>query len=403
MIIIISMKTNQYENVFQPYNGIIGIVNSGCSCYLNSMLQCLSKTTQFSSIFLNDNQEDKNSWIYNVNEKEDSKFIYEFKDLIKVLWNHRVNNDTEKLEIINDKKDLEKDDSINIKNLEVIIKEKYPYLFEPPFQQDSSEVLIYLLECIHNGLSKEVDMKIISQNTPRCDLEKLQIKAYETYMEYFKKDYSLIVKLFYGISISIIRVNGRNIESTKFDTYSMFPLSIPQKLKIDEEIEIEYCSLHDCFMENQKPDYLDGDNKWYHEGTDMKYDATKVSKIFKPPPILVLHLKRYGYMEREVNGKTVLDYNIPIKNNTLVKFPFDLNISKYIYNKNVLDNPSDCLYELYATSNHLGSPHGGHFFANCKIEDKWFCYDDDNVNLIDKPEKIINNRALVLFYRRKNL
>ena len=50
-----------------------------------------------------------------------------------------------------------------------------------------------------------------------------------------------------------------------------------------------------------------------------------------------------------------------------------------------------------------GVPQGGHFFANCKIEDKWFTYDDSDVQEIEDPKVIVNNRALVLFYRKKNL
>lgn len=402
------VKSLSFEDIFKKRNGIIGINNSGCSCYLNSIIQCLSKTIPFSKIFINDDINDKNSWIRNINEKEDNKFVREFSTLIKVLWNvksdnedNEDNDDNNSLKFINTK-DNQVYNSINIRSLELIIKQKYPYLFEPPFQQDSSEVLIYLLESIHNGMSREVEMSIANVE-PKNKLEKLFIESHKSFINFFRKDYSPIIDLFYGTNISTIRVNNSTIESNTYDMCSMFPVIIPD-LETKENENFPRCSLDDCFKETQIAENLDGENQWYHEGTNKKYDATKQIKIFKPPKILVLHIKRYGFLKKkDNNGKVSFDYNFPVKNNTLINFPFDLNISPYLYHKDCVSNKEDCLYELYATSNHKGVPQGGHFFANCKIEDKWFTYDDNDVQEIQDPKVIINNRALVLFYRKKNL
>lgn len=388
------------DNIFKKENGIIGIKNPGCSCYLNSIIQCLSKTIPFSKIFLDDNVENKKSWVNHINEKEDNTFVNEFNTLIKVLWN--VKSEDNKLEFINTpEKNIYS--SISIKKLEHIIKNKYPYLFEPPFQQDSSEVLIYLIESIHNGMSREVDMNINIKNTPRTKLEKLFVESHKSFINFFKKDYSQIIDLFYGTNISTIRANNTNIESNTFDMFSMYPLIIPD-IEIKEDENFARCSIDDCFKETQVAEKLEDDNQWYHEESNQKYNATKQIKIFKPPKILVLHIKRYGYLKKkDDNGNIIYDYNFPVKNNTLIDFPFELNIAPYLYHQDCVSNKNDCVYELYATSNHKGVPQGGHFFANCKIEDKWFSYDDDDVQEIDDPKVIINNRALVLFYKRKDL
>ena len=402
--VIPNTSTLSFEQIFKQENGIFGIKNSGCSCYLNSIIQCLSKTVPFSKIFINDDMDDTKSWIRNINETEDKKFVKEFNTLIKVLWNIERENEDEddsSLKFINTK-DNKVYNSINIRGLELIIKQKYPYLFEPPFQQDSSEVLIYLLESIHNGMSREVEMSIASI-TPKNKLEKLTIESHKSFINFFQKDYSPIIDLFYGSNISTIRVNDSNIESNTYDMCSMFPLIIPD-LEPKENENFPRCSFDDCFKETQIAENLDGENQWYHEGTDKKYDATKQIKIFKPPKILVLHIKRYGFLKKkDENGKEIMDYNFPIKNNTLINFPFDLNITPYIYHKDCVLDKRDCLYELYATSNHKGNPQNGHFFANCKIEDKWYTYDDEDVQEIDDQQIIINNRALVLFYKRKDL
>jgi ubiquitin C-terminal hydrolase len=391
------MENTEYINsLFVINNGKIGIRNAGCSCYLNSILQCFSRTIDFAKIFVSNDKDDNNSWSNNINPNhDDGDFVREFNTLVKVLWNTSVDvNERTRLIHINTPEET-KYTSISVNRINLLLKKKYPYLFEPPFQQDSSEVLIYLLECLHNGMSRQINIDY-DENMPN----KLLLESIKSYKKHFEKDYSILVDLFYGTSISTIKVDGTDIQSNMFDMFSMYPLIIPDtNLKTGKRFK--QCSLYDCFDESQSSERLCDNNKWYHEETDQKYNASKQIHIFKPPKILVLHLKRYGYLKNtDANGKVTYDYNKPTKNITIVNFPFELDIKNHVYDLECLDNENETKYNLYATSNHMGVPQGGHFFANCKVGDQWLCYDDDNVTEIKDPKEIVNNRALVLFYRQ---
>ena len=62
------------------------------------------------------------------------------------------------------------------------------------------------------------------------------------------------------------------------------------------------------------------------------------------------------------------------------------------------------LYELYAVSSHMGTNfENGHYFSNCKIGDKWYVFNDDVISKINNISEIINNRAYILFYKRKTI
>ena len=59
------------------------------------------------------------------------------------------------------------------------------------------------------------------------------------------------------------------------------------------------------------------------------------------------------------------------------------------------------LYDLYAVSQHIGNYGGGHYTAACKNYDKWYLFNDDDVNEINDENEIQNNTAYILFYKKK--
>ena len=82
--------------------------------------------------------------------------------------------------------------------------------------------------------------------------------------------------------------------------------------------------------------------------------------------------------------------------------------------KYLLDNKEkEYIYDLYATSNHKGDMHGGHYTACCKNnikqiglnrssldndEDKWYQFNDSNYESISEAE-LVDSSAYILFYR----
>ena len=80
----------------------------------------------------------------------------------------------------------------------------------------------------------------------------------------------------------------------------------------------------------------------------------------------------------------------------MVSFPVnDLDLQKYCigYDK---DNSK---YELYGICNHSGMLTGGHYYAFCKNNDKWYKFNDSDVSEISESQ-VVTSSAYCLFYRK---
>ena len=63
---------------------------------------------------------------------------------------------------------------------------------------------LILSEMFHNATCKEVTCDITGK--PRNDFDKMALEAYKNYKEFFKNDYSEIVKLFYGQDLQELKL-----------------------------------------------------------------------------------------------------------------------------------------------------------------------------------------------------
>ena len=123
-------------------------------------------------------------------------------------------------------------------------------------------------------------------------------------------------------------------------------------------------------------------------------EAQKRMKIKKPPNILVIHLKRFKYIEQLQRYKK-LSYR--------VVFPLELKLL------NTVDN-SDLEYSLFAVVVHVGSgPNHGHYISLVKSHNHWLFFDDENVEMTDEsmvqaffgsPQEFSGNtdNGYILFY-----
>ena len=86
------------------------------------------------------------------------------------------------------------------------------------------------------------------------------------------------------------------------------------------------------------------------------------------------------------------------KNNKKINFPIEnLDMCSFL----VGPFKDNSIYDLYAVSQHIGNYGGGHYTAACKNYDKWYLFNDDDVNEIDDENEIQNNTAYILFYKKK--
>ena len=148
----------------------------------------------------------------------------------------------------------------------------------------------------------------------------------------------------------------------------------------DQEINI-----YDCFKKFVKEEILEEHNEWFCSKCKEHQRASKKIDIYKAPPILIIHLKRFSN-------------NSKIDN--VVRFPIsDLDIREFVEEAKP---DEEYKYDLFAIANHYGSMGFGHYvaFAKNHFTNRWHEFNDSSVS--DKREDdLVSSSAYVLFYRKK--
>jgi ubiquitin carboxyl-terminal hydrolase 8 len=243
-------------------------------------------------------------------------------------------------------------------------------------QNDLPEFMLFLIDCFHTALSREIKMTI--SGNAENETDKIAVQCFEMIKNMYSKEYSEIWNLFYAVHVSEITCleTGKQIKITP-EPYFMIDLPIPENNKSP--------TLIDCFNLYVEGEVLDGDNGWYNDETKERIDIKKRIQFWSFPNILVIDLKRFNARFQ--------------KNQVLVTFPFDnLDLSEYVigYKKNIYN------YELYGVCNHSGGVMGGHYTAYVKnANGKWYHFNDTSVSEVGITESIISPKAYVLFYRKK--
>ena len=144
------------------------------------------------------------------------------------------------------------------------------------------------------------------------------------------------------------------------------------------------CNLNECLELFLKPEEMTGESKWKCPKCKQYRNAIKKIDIWKLPPLLIIHLKRFKYhgVWRD-KITTMVDY--PIEN---------LNLDSYVVNK------AQSNYRLYAISNHSGNLDGGHYTAMCRnfLYEQWFKFDDSGVKEINDLSALESPTSYILFY-----
>jgi ubiquitin carboxyl-terminal hydrolase 2/21 len=341
---------------FDKYNnkGLSGLVNLGNTCFLNSCMQVISHTYELNQLL------DKEIYKKRLKNIYDSALLIEWDNLRKNLWKENAVVSPGKF----------------IKTVQKLAHVKKQDLFTGYEQNDLPEFLIFIIDCFHNSLSREVNMSI--QGTPENDRDKIALLCFEKIKQMYSKDYSEIWNIFYGIHISqLSSVETNKMISMTPEPFFIINLPIPENNKSP--------SLLDCFDLYTQGEILDGDNSVLNENTGEKEPAKKNLVFWSLPTIMVIDIKRFNASNK--------------KNQILVDFPLsELNLSKYVigYNKD------SYIYDLYGVCNHSGSVLGGHYTSFVKnANNKWYHYNDTSVSEVAMEQQIISPKAYCFFYRKR--
>ena len=341
---------------FEKYNdkGLSGLTNLGNTCFLNSIMQILSHTYELNN-FLN-----LKTYKNRLNNKYDSALLIEWDNLREVLWKENCIVSPFKF----------------VKTVQKLAHLKSKDLFTGFNQNDSTEFLIFVIDCFHNSLSREVNMTI--EGEVKNEKDKVAVKCFERIKHMYSNDYSEIWSIFYGIHVSqLTSIETNNVISMVPEPYFMINLPIPENNKNP--------TLIDCFDLYVEGEVLDGENCVTNETTGKKEAVKKNIVFWNFPNVLVIDIKRFNSMNK--------------KNQIFIDFPLEnLDLSKYVvgYDKNKY------IYDLFGVSNHSGSVMGGHYTSFVKnANGKWYHYNDTSVAEVALSKQIITPKAYCLFYRKK--
>jgi ubiquitin carboxyl-terminal hydrolase 2/21 len=333
--------------------GLSGLTNLGNTCFLNSTMQVLSHTYELNKFL------EMKTYNKLLNKKYDSILLLEWDSLRELLWKENCIVSPVKF----------------VSVVQKLAKIKGQELFTGFNQNDLPEFLIFVIDCFHNALSREVNMTI--QGDVKDDKDNIAVKCFERIKQMYEKDYSEIWNMFYGIHVSQLENTATNeIVSITPEPYFIINLPIPENNKEP--------SLIDCFNLYVEGELLDGVKS---EKTGEKYAAKKRLMFWSFPNILVIDIKRFNSNNR--------------KNQVFVDFPLEnLDLSKYVIGY----NNESFVYDLYAVCNHSGSSLGGHYTSFVKnANGKWYHYNDTSVSEVSLKQQIKSPKAYCFFYRKRQI
>ena len=340
--------------------GLSGLSNLGNTCFINSCMQILSHTHILREYVTDEklkvNIRDKNK------TTPDRILLAEWIKLVKLQWH--------------------KNCVISPNRWTQTIREtafkKNNFEFTSYGQNDIHEFILFILDTFHNALKQPVNIKI--NGNIKNETDRLAISCFKMLDDMYSKEYSFILKVFYGIQVSeILDINSKKILSYRPEPFSTLSLSIKNMTN---------CTLYECldlYTTGENLSHKNG-NAWYNDKTKQNQDVIKKLSFWSCPNILIINLNRFNNNNRKIR--------------TLVDFPLEnLDMSKYVkgYNKNTYK------YNLYAVANHTGSAGGGHYYAYIKNGDSWYNFNDTQVTKLTTRHKIVTSNVYLLFYIKINI
>lgn len=330
---------------------LCGLSNLGNTCFLNTVVQCLTYTPKLSQI-LKANLSNK--------DNVDTLITREWIELQNILHsNASIVTPTRFVKIVH-----------------FVAKSKKMLMFSGYTQNDTSEFLFFLFDSFHASISRSVKINVNQKYKSIYQDEKLIDACCEWMQSNYHNDYSELKIEFNGIQVyRMYDTYGKHIQDN-IESFFILHLPIPEKPNN---------TIYDCLDLYTVDEHLKGDDMWYNSNTKTKMEVTRKLFFFSLPSILIIDLKRFNNQLK--------------KNTKMIDIPIDhLDLSKYMIES--LDKRT-YIYELYAMCNHNGNIFCGHYTAYVKHNQSWYHLNDNKCTYIENIQSCISNKNYCLFYRKK--
>ena len=340
----------------QDVKGVTGIMNMRNTCYLNSTLQALRHNTEMSAFFLENKHE---TWINRKKSEPKVELVRGYADLLKTLWS-------------GSKPAYVRPEGFLQAMMPAAKASGFDH-FLVPEQHDSHEVLVFLLDQIHEGLAEEVNIQI-TRSPPQNSKDKAIQAALEAWKGFFGKQYSPLTEMIYGLLRVTMTCKGCNHSVDSWETFNCLkmpigkgqPPTIEEMLK--EELKEEEMEGYAC--DRCKP---------------ARTVAIRKPSIWRLPRMVCLVAKRFTYDGRKIH--------------TPIQFPNYESISfSQFFSKDSPEPSQKHKYQCFATVDHYGSTGGGHYVAQAKspLSDKWNLFNDESTQSLLGPKFGENNYIFFL-------
>jgi len=259
-------------------------------------------------------------------------------------------------------------------------------------QSDASEAISKLLEYLHDAMYYKVEMGTTGTITTQS--HNSQVKAIESWQSFFQKEYSPIVKNFYGQTRSTITCDVCGTCSERFEPFLTIKAPIPGAEIEGGTVPTLAMCLEKAYAAEDIPDYDCATCK-------KKSKATKRETITHLPDVLLVAIKRFvavqagpGIVTKKVRGKVEWDLDemdfMPYR--TFPRDPFTGVKGAEMIEANK--------YATVAVIEHSGTMEFGHYEMYSRSGNQWIHCNDSYIGDVPAQNVITKDSYVMVMVPR---